>query len=204
MNKQIIYSPPAAYEVPSMMANLVSWINKEREINAVLISGISQFQFVHIHPFLDGNGRTARLLSTLCLYQRGYDFKQLFSISEYYDRNRTDYYRAIQSVRENDMNMTGWLEYFCDGLATQLQEVKERGARAIKNDVIAKQHHLSVRQASAVDYVLERGSLRIQEYENMCSDVTRRTLQRELRDLVDKGVFEASGATTNLLYKLKF
>lgn len=202
--KQVIYSPPAAYEVPSMMANLVSWINKEREINAVLISGISQFQFVHIHPFLDGNGRTARLLSTLCLYQRGYDFKQLFAISEYYDRNRTDYYRAIQSVRENDMNMTGWLEYFCDGLATQLQEVKERGARAIKNDVIAKQHHLSVRQASAVDYVLERGSLSIQEYENMCSDVTRRTLQRELRDLVDKGVFEVSGATTNLLYKLKF
>lgn len=201
--QQVIYSPPPAYEVPSMMADLVNWINREHEINAVLISGISQFQFVHIHPFLDGNGRTARLLSTLCLYQRGYDFKQLFTISEYYDRNRTDYYRAIQSVRENDMDMTRWLEYFCDGLATQLQQVKERGAVAIKQDILAKKHHLSDRQMSAVNYVLEQGSISIQEYENICPDVTRRTLQRELRDLVEKGIFEVLGATTNLLYKLK-
>jgi len=72
----------------------------------------------HIHPFLDGNGRTSRLLSTLCLYRAGYDFKRLFTISEYYDRDRAAFYRAIQGVRERDMDMTGWLEYFLTGLAT--------------------------------------------------------------------------------------
>ncbi len=71
--KDVIYTPPAAYEVSQMMHELVDWINHESEIHPVLMSGIAQFQFVHIHPFLDGNGRAARLLTTLCLYQRGFD-----------------------------------------------------------------------------------------------------------------------------------
>ena len=61
---------------------------------------------MHIHPFIDGNGKSARLLSTLVLYKTGYDFKKLFTISEYYDRNRPAYYEAIQSVRNNEMDMT--------------------------------------------------------------------------------------------------
>jgi Fic family protein len=71
------------------MAELVAWLNTTSEIHPGLVSGIAQFQLVHIHPFVDSNGRTSRLLSTLCLYRAGYDFKRLFSISEYYDRNRT-------------------------------------------------------------------------------------------------------------------
>jgi len=85
---ETIYTPPPAHEVPILMAELVEWLNRERETHPVLVSGIAQFQLVHIHPFLDGNGRTSRLLSTLCLYRAGYDFKRLFTISEYYDRDR--------------------------------------------------------------------------------------------------------------------
>lgn len=90
----------------------------------VLIAGIAQFQLVHIHPFLDGNGRSARLLSTLYLYKTGYDFKRLFTISEYYDRDRSNYYKAIQAVREKDMNMTSWLEYFVNGLALSCRKFR--------------------------------------------------------------------------------
>src|SRR3990167_10241763 len=138
--KEVIYTPPPVYEISYMMQALVNWLNEEEDIHPVLVSGIAQFQLVHIHPFLDGNGRTARLLSTLCLYRKGYDFKKLFTISEYYDRNRADYYQAIQSVREQDMDMTGWIEYFVDGLSTQLQEVKSLGKQAIEQDVMAKQY----------------------------------------------------------------
>ncbi len=77
-------------------------IEDDSDISPVLIAGISQYQFVHIHPFLDGNGRTARVLCSLILYQNGYDFKRLFSLSEYYDKDRRKYYDAIQSVREID------------------------------------------------------------------------------------------------------
>ena len=109
---EIVYTPPPAHDVPIMMAELVDWLNREQEVHPVLVSGVAQFQFVHVHPFLDGNGRTSRLLSTLCLYRAGYDFKRLFTISEYYDRDRSSFYRAIQSVRESGMDMTGWLEYY--------------------------------------------------------------------------------------------
>lgn len=198
----VIYTPPPAYEVPRMMQELVAWISSENEIHPVLISGIAQFQLVHIHPFLDGNGRTARLLSTLCLYQRGYDFKKLFTISEYYDRNRTDYYQVLQNVRQNNMDLTHWLEYFVHGLSTQLQEVKELGKSAIEQDVIAKKYHLSSRQKLAIEYISKHGGISIQQFESICPDVTRRTLQRELKELVQNNILTTTGATTNLIYEI--
>ena len=122
---ETIYTPPPAHDVPIMMAELVDFLNNETDTHAVLVSGIAQFQLVHIHPFLDGNGRTSRLLSTLYLYRAGYDFRRLFTISEYYDRDRQAFYRAIQCVREAGMDMTGWLEYFVKGLSNQLAEVRK-------------------------------------------------------------------------------
>ena len=199
---ETVYTPPPAHDVPIMMAELVDWLNREQEVHPVLVSGISQFQFVHVHPFLDGNGRTSRLLSTLCLYRAGYDFKRLFTISEYYDRDRPAFYRAIQSVRESGMDMTGWLEYFVEGLTTQLAEVRERGEQAIRRDVLVKEHSLSDRQAKALGHILEHGSLTIQDFEHLCPEVNRRSLQRDLKAMVDRGLIVTEGETHHLLYRL--
>jgi len=185
---ETIYTPPPAHDVPILMAELVDWLNREQEVHPVLVSGISQFQFVHIHPFLDGNGRTSRLLSTLCLYRTGYDFKRLFTISEYYDRDRPAYYRAIQNVRQSGMDVTGWLEYFVEGLATQLTEVRQRGELAIRRDVFIKEHGLSDRQAKALGHILEHGHLTIQDFESLCPGVSRRSLQRDLKAMIGKRV----------------
>jgi Fic family protein len=198
-----IYTPPPAHDVPIMMAELIAWLGREQETHPVLVSGIAQFQLVHIHPFLDGNGRTSRLLSTLCLYRAGYDFKRLFTISEYYDRDRPDFYRAIQSVRENDMDLTVWLDYFIEGLSTQLAEVRRRGEQAIRRDVLIKEHGLSDRQAKAIDYMLEHGSLKIQDFERLCPKLNRRTLQRDLKVMVNAGLLVAEGSTNQLIYRIK-
>jgi Fic family protein len=200
---ETVYTPPAAYDVPVMMAEFVDWLDQEPETHPVLISGIAQFQLVHIHPFLDGNGRTSRLLSTLCLYKAGYDFKRLFTISEYYDRDRASFYRAIQSVRESDMDVTGWLEYFLGGLTAQLGEVKQRGERAIRRDALVKQYGLSDRQAKAIDHILEHGVLTIQDFEGLCPEVNRRSLQRDLKAMLDKGLLLSEGATNQLIYSIK-
>ena len=199
---ETVYTPPPAHDVPILMAELMDWLNREKETHPVLVSGIAQFQFVHIHPFLDGNGRTSRLLSTLCLYRAGYDFKRLFTISEYYDRERAVFYRVIQSVRESAMDMTGWLEYFVDGLTTQLTEVRHRGEQAIRRDVLVKQHGLSDRQAKALEYIQEHRSLTIQDFERLCPEVNRRTLQRDLKKMMEGGILSAEGETHNLLYRL--
>lgn len=184
------------------MQELVAWLNTPSEIHPVLISGIAQFQLVHIHPFVDGNGRTSRLLSTLCLYRAGYDFKRLFTISEYYDRDRTAFYTALQGVREADMDLTGWLDYFMSGLAVQLEEVKERGRLAIQADVLTQTRHLNPRQALALRHLFAEGELSIQEYQALLPDVNRRTLQRDLKDLVDKQILMSTGATNQAIYRL--
>ena len=202
VTRQVIYTPPPPQDVVPMMAELAAWLNTTSDVHPVLTSGVAQFQLVHIHPFMDGNGRTSRLLSTLCLYRAGYDFKRLFSISEFYDRDRLAFYAAIQGVRDQGMDLTGWLEYFVEGLATQMDEVTERGKRAIRADVLAKQHGLNARQTSALRFLLEHGNMTIQDYEALCPQSHRRSLQRDLKGLLEAGLVTTSGATNQLEYKL--
>jgi Fic family protein len=192
--QQVVYTPPPPREVPDMMAALVEWLNVVEGIHPVLKSGIAQFQLVHIHPFRDGNGRTSRLLSTLCLYRDGYDFKRLFTISEFYDRDRQAFYNAIQGVRDCDMDLTGWLEYFTRGLATQLIEVKKRGERVILADLAARTYELNVRQSKALKHLAAHGKLTIQHFEEICPEVNRRSLQRDLKDLFEKELIREVGA----------
>ena len=207
LTHKIIYTPPPPGDVPDLMQDLISWLNEPGDVHPVLISGVAQFQLVHIHPFLDGNGRTSRLLSTLCLYRAGYDFKRLFTISEYYDRNRSPFYRALQSVREKEMDLTGWLEYFVAGLETQLEEVKERGKQAIRLDVLAAERRLNARQVDALRYLLLQESMTIQDFERIHPSVARRTLQRDLKNLLIKElVAEVGQASTdpNRSYRMMF
>jgi Fic family protein len=191
---EIVYTPPPPIEVPSLMQELVQWLREESAIHSVLVAGIAQFQLVHIHPFVDGNGRTSRLLSTLWLYRSGFDFKRLFTISEFYDRDRSRFYRALQSVRERGMDLTVWLEFFVEGLATQLAEVKQRGEIAIRSDVLAQAHGLNARQAAALDQLFFRGKLTLSELEERFPETSRRTLQRDLKLLLMKGLLREVGA----------
>jgi Fic family protein len=201
--REVVYTPPPPADVAPMMQELVAWLRSEATTHPALAAGIAQFQLVHIHPFVDGNGRTSRLLSTLCLYRAGYDFKRLFTLSEYYDRDRGVFYQAIQSVRKQGMDLTGWLEYFVGGLETQLEEVKARGTVAIKRDILTKTHRLNARQAEAIEYLLRESSFDIQIFQTLCPDVTRRTLQRDLSMLLAKGLIRQTGETNRLVYQLK-
>ena len=190
--REVIYTPPGALDVPHLMREFVEWINKAEDVSPILVAGIAQFQFVYIHPFIDGNGRTARLLSTLILYKTGYDFKRLFTISEYYDKDRPAYYQAIQTVRKNNMDMTTWLEYFVDGLRSQMAEIQAKGEQLIKQDSQLqkiKKIGLNKRQEKAVKHLIIKGTLSVNEYQSVASCI-RRTAQRDLEELVEKKVIK--------------
>ena len=190
--REVIYTPPGALDVPHLMREFVEWINKAEDVSPILVAGIAQFQFVYIHPFIDGNGRTARLLSTLILYKTGYDFKRLFTISEYYDKDRPAYYQAIQTVRKNNMDMTTWLEYFVDGLRSQMAEIQAKGEQLIKQDSQIqkiKKIGLNKRQEKAVKHLIIKGTLSVNEYQSVASCI-RRTAQRDLKELVEKKVIK--------------
>ncbi|MCA9783379.1 MAG: Fic family protein [Candidatus Cloacimonetes bacterium] len=197
--REVIYTPPTPEQVPLLMRELVDWLRADTDIHPVLIAGIAQFQLVHIHPFVDGNGRSSRLLSTLCLYRSGYDFKRLFTLSEFYDRDRSAFYTALQGVREHSMDLTGWLDYFVHGLMQQLEEVKNRGASVIRADVQAHAQGLGARQAAVLAAIHQAGRASLGELEPLFPSVSRRSLQRDLKLLLDKGLILelASAALTD-------
>jgi Fic family protein len=198
--REVIYMPPAPELVAPLMRDLVEWLRADSGIHPVLVAGIAQFQLVHVHPFVDGNGRTSRLLSTLCLYRAGYDFKRLFTLSEFYDRDRSAFYGALQGVRERDMDLTGWLEYFVHGLMQQLEEVKQRGAAIMRRDIIVREHRLNERQGAAIEHLLQHPRMDIREFEALCPNVSRRTLQRDLTALEGQGLVRHEGETNKLDY----
>jgi SAM-dependent methyltransferase len=106
------------------MEELLQFINNKEnmDIHPVLRSGIVHYELVRIHPFVDGNGRVARALSTLLLFLEGYDIRKFFSLEEYFDSDALDYYKALQSVARNQGDLSVWLEYFTKGLSIELSK----------------------------------------------------------------------------------
>ncbi len=133
ITKRIVYMPPEAKDVQSLMAGMVNWINKNTELPCPLVAGIAHYQFATIHPYYDGNGRTARLITTLILHLGGYDLKGLYSLEEYYARNLGAYYEAISIGKSHNYYMgraeadiTKWIEYFVEGMAASFEHVLKR------------------------------------------------------------------------------
>ena len=116
--------PPAAADVSGLMFELLEWWNKKApELSPVLSSSILHYQFEWIHPFADGNGRTGRALALWELYRRGFDSHHIFSVDEYYWEDRPAYCRALDAVRDDGGDLTGWLEYCAQGLCRTLDKV---------------------------------------------------------------------------------
>ncbi len=124
---EVVYMPPKTEEVPHLVKEFIAWLNLDKtwETNPVLLAGIAHYEIARIHPFIDGNGRTARLLAALILYLSGFDHRRLFAFDDFYDRDRPAYYSALKTVQENDGDITKWLEYFTTGIAISVNEVKE-------------------------------------------------------------------------------
>ena len=128
--RAIVYMPPEAKDVPNLMRNLVNWIKENAEIPSPITASIAHYQFATIHPYYDGNGRTARLLTTLILHIGGYDLKGLYSLEEYYAKNLFAYYRAISIGPSHnyyegraESDITDWIEYFINGMAFAFEKV---------------------------------------------------------------------------------
>ncbi len=118
------YLPPAPADVSGLMFELLDWWNrKSGELSPVLSSAILHYRFEAIHPFADGNGRTGRALALWELYRRGFDTHHIFSVDEYYWEDRPRYYTALESVRTEGEELTGWLEYCAEGLRQTLDRV---------------------------------------------------------------------------------
>lgn len=137
----IVYMPPEAKDVPVLMQELVEWINKEmidKNIPMPIIAALAHYQFATIHPYYDGNGRTARLLTTMILQRGGYGLKGVYSLEEYYAKNLQGYYAALDVGDSHNYylsrvgaNVLGFVEYFCVGMADACTKVRRHAESSI-------------------------------------------------------------------------
>ncbi len=133
LSGNIVYMPPEAKDVPILMKEFAQWLNETNDIPAPIKASIIHYQFVTIHPYFDGNGRTARLLTTCFLHKAGYDLKGIYSLEEYYAKDLQGYYDAITIGTSHNYYMgraeadiTKWIEYFIDGMAIAFKSVYKK------------------------------------------------------------------------------
>ncbi len=200
----VAFRPPKAIEVPWQMKEFVNFIVEEEEIHPVLKGGIIHYEFVRIHPFLDGNGRVGRALSMLILYKLGYDIRQFFSLEEHFDRDPDRYYEALQSVERNNGDQTEWLSYFTECLAVELSKIRERVENiSIDNNLKKKLGGpvmLTERQLKIIEYIQENGYIENNAYGSIFPMVSEDTVLREVQDLVKKGLLKKQGVTKGVKY----
>ncbi len=200
----VAFKPPKAVEVPWQMKELIIFINEEQELHPVLKGGIVHYEFVRIHPFLDGNGRVGRALSMLVLYKLGYDIRQFFSLEEHFDRDPERYYEALQSVEKNNGDQTDWLLYFTECLAAELSKIKDRIENISIDSNLKKKLGgpvmLSERQLKIIEYIQANGYVENKAYETLFPMVSEDTVLREVQDLVKKKILKKKGVTKGVKY----
>lgn len=166
---EIVFLPPDAKDVPELTKNLMSFINQNiGNIDQIILAGIFHRQCVIIHPFMDGNGRTTRLLTTAILGKAGLDLFEIFSFENYYNHNITRYFKAVGLTGDyydiqNEIDFSDWLEYFAEGILDELLRI-----RKILPNTEAKPR-LEPHHQQILDYIEAHGSITQREYGRISS-----------------------------------
>ncbi|MBI4040753.1 MAG: Fic family protein [Deltaproteobacteria bacterium] len=202
----VTFQPPRTKEVPKLTTNFVNWLNdsKTKKMNPILVGGITHYEIVRIHPFIDGNGRTARVLATLILLMLGFDTKRFFALDDYYDSDRMAYYAALKSVDPESINITKWLEYFCEGVDFCVRRVKEKVlalSRDKKVTASLEQVSLSKRQMQIVETISRSGKITNKEMQALFK-ITPQAVHKEMKKLLNLKVVKLVGKGRNAHYEL--
>ena len=122
---EAVYVPPAPSEMLPLLNDLVSFINDHSvsRLDPLIKMALIHHQFERIHPFLDGNGRTGRILNLLYLVQEEMLPTPILYLSRYINHTKADYYHLLQSVRDDKEQWGKWVVYMLDGIAFTAQSI---------------------------------------------------------------------------------
>ena len=209
LSKRIVYMPPEAKDVNSLMQELIEWIEIEikNDLPPPLISGVAHYQFATIHPYYDGNGRSARLLTTLIMHRLGYDLKGIYSLDEYYAEDLLSYYDALTIgpshnyyMGRKEADITKWVEYFCLGAAHSFETIKKHLLKTFENPSLKKAHLLSEldpRQKKVFTLFYNQEEISSKEVSSLLR-LKKRTASFLIKNWVDNGFLEITQPSKKL------
>lgn len=203
------FKAPPAKSVNKLTRDLVEWLksSKKQNIHPIIKAGILHLQFVTIHPFTDGNGRVARLLTQLQLYRDNWDFRKILVLEDYYNRDRMSYYNAENRAQGKnyspDMDFTMWLEYFTTGFLIEARKVLEQ-IQSIGFGKVSKkseQIFLDRDEIQIMDFLSTTGRITSLDVVDILK-VAKRTAQLKLKTLSDKDLLKLNGKGPSSYYTL--
>ena len=205
---QIIYTAVDAPRVKNELIDLLNWVEDNQFVlHPVIIGAIIHFHLAAIHPFSDGNGRTARAATALYLALAHYDNDGTLALDTYYASDRPSYYAILRRLNgENyassqQADLTPWLEYFAEGYLTSLR-VLDAEIRLLSLATLTDKPALDRNDQDIISYVAKFGSLNISEAESILPELSRRTIQHRLKRLVNQGYLDLVGSTHEAKYVL--
>lgn len=202
---ETIYWPPEANYVPGLINALISFAQKSRgKADPLVLAGIFHKQFVLVHPFMDGNGRTVRLATKALLADMGLNTFNLFSFENYYNQNVSNYFKTVGQFGnyydiKDKIDFTPWLEYFTDGIIDELVRVKKE---LEKITMPTPENQLTDYHKKIISFIKEKGFIKDADYAKLTGRA-RQTRRLDFNKLIDMGVIERKGGGKNTYYRLK-
>lgn len=197
----VVYTAPPPQKSIQLTRELINWINAEETqiLHPIIINAIVHHQLVSIHPFSDGNGRTARALAMWILHNLGFDSLHLLPLDEAFATNREKYYCMLQQARDLDSVLTYWIDYVATCMHTTLLDCKKR-IQSLKVSAQTSQH-FSKQQERLLRYIGEKGRVRSPEIEGDFN-ISRARISQLLQPLVASGLVIREGFTRATTYRL--
>ncbi len=202
--RQTVYWPPDQGDAAELLNELLDYINKnENKIDPLILAGFFHKQFVIIHPFIDGNGRTARLATKVLLAKMGLDTFNLFSFENYYNQNVGRYFKEVGILgnyydAKDQIDFTAWSEYFTDGIIDELLRV----GKDLEKEIISPDKELKPYHKKIIEYIKNHGYIADRDYAKL-TDRARPTRNQDFKKLIDLGIIERLGEGRATYYKLK-
>ena len=191
---QVAYLPPDAKDVKQLISGLTDFVkNNKNIIDPLILAGIFHKQFVLIHPFLDGNGRTTRLATKVLLAEMGLNMFNLFSFENYYNKNVTRYFETVGEKGDyydlvNQIDFTDWLEYFTEGIIDELLRVQKILPKVATSPSTELQEH----HRKLLKFIRKKGFIKDSDYAKLAHRA-KATRALDFRKLINMGLIKRKG-----------
>jgi len=176
-----------------------------KETHPVILASISRMYFEYLKPFRKNNTVISSFIFIGFLKHRGYSFKNLFCLENYFDQTSSEYKSHISKTSGENIDYTAWIEYVTNGMAQELSNLKERIKILARDTKIAKatgRAKFTPRQERIVEYLQDYGILQNKDFARIFPDTSEDSVLRDLKVLIQKGIIQKSGSTKSSLYEL--